>query len=85
MNDEPIKICRQCGGEYAPSAEICADCGGELIVAAKNGRDLPPLTAEEAPFLVREGSVAYLKELARELGGNQIRSAIVFHAPGPGT
>ncbi len=85
MNQEPFKVCPGCGGEYAASAQVCADCGGTLEFSGnKDGSDIP-LTEEEAQAVVREGAVNYLQELARELAGKGIRSAIVFHAPAPGT
>ena len=85
MDNVPIKVCSGCGAEYSPDALICVDCGGTLVFPADARGHLAPLAEEEAGFLVREGVVDYVKELARELGRNGIRSAIVFHAPGPGT
>lgn len=85
MNDESYKICRRCGAEYAPSAQECVDCGGELVFRGSGGENIEPLEEKEAAALVREGDATYLRELAQELGKNGIRSAILFHAPGPGT
>jgi hypothetical protein len=85
MNDEPFKVCRSCGAEYAPSAQECFDCGGQLVFRGSDGENIEPLSEDEAKSLVREGDVNYLRELAQELGRNGIRSAVVLHAPGPGT
>jgi hypothetical protein len=85
MSAEPIKFCTHCGAEYDASAQECADCGGKLAFRTDERGDIAPLSEEEALALVREGSVGYLREVARELAGQGIRSAIVFHAPGTGT
>ena len=85
MTDQMFKICSKCGAEYAPSALECVDCGGQLVWGGSEGANLEPLPVDEAQFLVRHGAANYLRELARELGKEGIRSAIVFLDPGKGT
>lgn len=85
MTNEAIKVCTHCGAEYDASAQVCADCGARLVFRTDERGDIAPLDESQAQALVREGGVDYLRELARELAGQGIRSAIVFHAPGPGT
>lgn len=85
MSSDAVKICSHCGAEYDASAERCADCGEKLVFRTDDHGDIAPLERDEAQALVREGGLRYLKELARELAGQGIRSAIVLHAPGPGT
>lgn len=82
---DPIKVCPYCGAEYDAGAQLCADCGGKLVFQTNDRGDIAPLAREEAQALVREDAVGYLRELARELAARGIRSAIVFHAPAPGT
>lgn len=85
MAFDAIKVCSHCGAEYDASAQVCADCGAKLVFRTDDRGDIAPLSEKEARALVREGSLGYLRELARELAGQGIRSAVVFHEPGPGT
>jgi predicted amidophosphoribosyltransferase len=85
MTDQAIKVCSHCGAEYDASAQVCADCGARLVFRTDDYGDVAPLAEDEAQVLVREGAVGYLRELAREFAAQGIRSAIVFHAPAPGT
>jgi hypothetical protein len=85
MRDQTFKICSKCGAEYAPSALECVDCGGQLVWGGSEGANAEPLKVEEAQFLVRHGAANYLRELARELGRDGIRSAIVFVDAGKST
>lgn len=82
---EPIKICSHCGAEYDVGAQMCADCGGKLVFRTDDAGDIAPLAPEQAQALVREGAVSYLREVARELAEQGIRSAVVFHEPAAGT
>ena len=68
MNEEPIKICANCGAEYSLEAQICADCGGKLVFPKDHERRTAPLAEEEDRVLVREGSLGYLKELLVQMG-----------------
>lgn len=85
MIGEPIKVCSHCGAEYDASAQVCADCGEKLVFRTDEHGDIAPLEQEKAQALVREGGLGYLRELARELAAAGVRSAVVFHAPAPGT
>jgi ribosomal protein L40E len=35
MNEQPYKICSNCGAEYSIEALSCADCGGNLVFPQK--------------------------------------------------
>jgi hypothetical protein len=85
MDQEPIKICSDCGAEYAVEAFSCADCGGKLVFSQEYERRSVPLEEEEAKFLVREGPVDYLRELGGLLQKKGIRVEIRFHGCAPGT
>jgi ribosomal protein L40E len=83
MNQEPVKICSNCGAEYSLRADICADCGGKLVLPQDYQKRFVPL-AEEEQILIREGSIGYLKELEAHLKQTGIRAAIRFHGGTPG-
>jgi predicted amidophosphoribosyltransferase len=85
MNQEPIKICVNCGEEYSPEALACAECGGRLVFPQEYEKRSAPLEDEEARVLVRQGTVSYLRELAELLKKNGIRTDIQFHGCEPGT
>jgi predicted amidophosphoribosyltransferase len=85
MNEEPIKICSNCGAEYSPEALVCADCGGNLVFSQRHGEASAPPAAQEAEILVREGPGDYLEELGRLLKTRGIGHEIRFHGCAPGT
>lgn len=85
MNEEPIKICLQCGAEYSLEAVACADCGGTLVFPQEYEKRAIPLEEAEAEILIRQSTVSYLKELDDLLKREGIRSAIRFHGCEPGT
>jgi len=85
MNEEPIKICSQCGAEYSLEAMICADCGGELVFPDAYQERSVPLEEAEEKILIRQGTADYLKELDALLKKDGIRTAIRFHGCEPGT
>jgi hypothetical protein len=85
MNDEPIKICSNCGEEYSLEALTCAECGGALVFPQEYEKRSVPLEEEEAKVLIRQGAVSYLRELGGLLKKNGIRSDIQFHGCPPGT
>jgi ribosomal protein L40E len=85
MDQEPIKICSNCGAEYSIEAVACADCGGTLVFPAEYEKRSVPLEEEEAEVLIRQGPVGYLRELGELLQKNGIRTDIRFHGCAPGT
>jgi hypothetical protein len=85
MDEEPIKICSDCGAEYSIEAAACADCGGTLVFPQDYIKRSVPLEEEEAEILIRQGQVAYLRELGELLNKNGIRTEIRFHGCAPGT
>jgi hypothetical protein len=85
MNEEPIKICSNCGEEYSPEAFTCVECGGTLVLPQEYEKRSVPLEEEEARVLIRQGSVSYLRELSALLKKNGIRTDIQFHGCPPGT
>ena len=85
MDEEPIKICSNCGAEYSIEAVACADCGGTLVFPTEYEKRSIPLEEVEAEILVRQGPVGYLKELSELLKKNGIRTDIRFHGCPPGT
>jgi ribosomal protein L40E len=85
MNEEPIKICSDCGAEYSPEAVTCADCGGTLVFPREYEKRSVPLEEEEAQTLIREGSAPYLRELGELMKKTGIRTDIRFHGCAPGT
>lgn len=85
MHDEPIRICERCGAEYSAEATTCADCGGALVFPRQKVKPAVPLKENEADTLIRQGQAGYLRELARLLEKDGIRSDIRFHGCPPGT
>ena len=79
MNEEPIKICSDCGAEYSHTAETCADCGGKLVPRQDYEKRFVPLAEEEEQILIRESSIAYLRELMEHMRKTGIRAKIRFH------
>ena len=55
-----VRVCRECGEEYRPSAVRCADCGGEL-------EDRYPGSGNEAPAVE-----AAAEATAAELDGHRV-------------
>ena len=84
MNEQPIKICLKCGGEYSPEALTCADCDGKLVFPEEYEKRSVPSEETEAESLIRQGAVNYLKELASLLKRDGIQSTIRFHGVPPG-
>ena len=85
MDEEPIKICSDCGAKYALHAVTCADCGGSLVFPKDyEKRSVPPEDHEEV-VLIRQGPLNYLKELGSLLNKKGIWSDILFHGCEPGT
>lgn len=85
MSDEPVKICPQCGEEYAPEALNCADCGGALVFRSRYKKPVEPLEQNEATAFVRQSQINHLRELAGLLQKKGIRSDIRFQSCPPGT
>jgi hypothetical protein len=85
MNEDPIKICSDCGAEYSIEATACADCGGVLVFSSEYKRRSVPLEDEEARALIRQSQLPYLRELDELLKKNGIRTDIRFHGCEPGT
>lgn len=85
MNNEPVKICPECGEEYSPQATTCADCGGTLVFSQELARRSVPLKESEAAVLVRQETAPYLEELGQLLSREGIRCTIRFHGCEPGT
>jgi hypothetical protein len=85
MNEEQMKICSQCGAEYALEAMVCADCGGALVFPGQYKERSIPVAEEEEAVLIRQGTADYLRELDALLKRSGIRTAIQFHGCEPGT
>lgn len=73
LDQEPVKVCPECGGEYRPEIERCADCGVPLVhpeeIAARDAREL---RASPALVAVFRGPIALARALAADLDGKGI-------------
>jgi hypothetical protein len=72
-----IKVCPECGGEFRPDVERCADCEVPLVhpeeIAARNARELPVVAGLVAACT---DSIAEVRELAAELDKRGVRYRI---------
>jgi hypothetical protein len=72
-----IKVCPECGGEFRPDVERCADCEVPLVhpeeIAARNARELPVAAGLAA---VCTDSIAEVRGLAAELNRRSVRYRI---------
>jgi hypothetical protein len=68
FDQDPVKLCPECAGEYRPDIERCADCGVPLVhpeeIAARDARELP-----RSPGLiaVRTAPIEQARALAADL------------------
>jgi len=68
MNDDPYKVCPECGGEYQYTASVCADCGVPLVlpgeIAERKAREL---SLTPGLWLVRTAPILWIRALAAGL------------------
>jgi hypothetical protein len=76
FEQEPVKVCPECAGEYRPEIERCADCGVPLVhpeeIAARDARELP-----RSPGLVAVRTAPI--DQARALAADLAREGIRYH------
>src|SRR3954462_1323864 len=76
-DDDPCKVCPECGGEYQLTANVCVDCGVPLVlpgeIAERKARELP---LRPSLVLVRTAPILWIRALATDLEGAGIPYAI---------
>jgi hypothetical protein len=74
FDQELVKVCPECEGEYRLEIERCADCGVPLVhpeeVAARKARELP---ASPGLMLVQTAPIEWTRALAADLTRKGIR------------
>jgi predicted amidophosphoribosyltransferase len=77
MNDDPYKVCPECGGDYQYTASVCADCEVPLVlpeeVAERDARELP---LRPGLILIRTAPILWIRALAADLEQAEIPYAI---------
>jgi hypothetical protein len=77
FDQDLIKVCPECGGEFRPDVERCADCEVPLVhpeeIATRNARELPVAAGLAA---VCTDSIAEVRALAAELDRRSLRYRI---------
>ncbi len=77
MNDDPYKVCPECGGDYQYAANVCADCDVPLVlpeeIAERDARELP---LRPGLSLVRTAPILWIRALAADLEQAGIPCAI---------
>jgi hypothetical protein len=77
MDDDPYKLCPECGGDYQYTASVCADCEVPLVlpeeVTARDARELP---LRPGLIPVRIAPILWIRALAADLEQAEIPYAI---------
>jgi predicted amidophosphoribosyltransferase len=77
MDDDPHKVCPECGGEYQETAEVCVDCGVPLVLPEQIAeRDARELRLTPGLHLVRTAPIQWIRALAADLAPAGIPYAV---------
>ncbi len=76
-DDDPIKVCPECGGEYQLTASVCVDCGVPLVLPEEIAeREARELRLRPSLVLVRTAPILWIRALAADLEWARIPYAI---------
>lgn len=77
IDDDPHKVCPECGGEYQYTASVCVDCGVPLVLPEEVAeRDARELRLKPSLVLVRTAPILWIRALAADIEGAGIPYAI---------